>query len=226
MIRIAIITGIGLVAPMHAFADISGDADAGADLFRQCAICHQVGPDAANGVGPALEDIVGAVAGKVEGFRYSRGMEAAVADGLIWTPEALDAFLEKPRNVVARTSMSFAGVRDPAKRADLIAYLGSLSSTETTDATESYSAPVEVLSMEGDIAYGEYLASECTSCHQASGDNDGIPGIVGWPTDAFVTAMYSYKDAHRENQVMQMIAGRLGGEEIAALAAYFEKLGD
>ena len=82
----------------------------------------------------------------------------------------------------------------------------------------------EILAIEGDVEYGEYLASECTTCHQANGGNDGIPGIVGWPTDAFVTAMHAYREKHRDNPVMQMVTGRLADDEIAALAAYFKDL--
>ena len=70
----------------------------------------------------------------------------------------------------------------------------------------------------------EYLASECTTCHQASGGDDGIPSIVLWPEEDFVIAMHAYKDKVRPNPVMQLIARRLNNEEIAALAAYFKDL--
>ncbi|MEO9819354.1 MAG: hypothetical protein ABJF79_03265, partial [Paracoccaceae bacterium] len=58
----------------------------------------------------------------------------------------------------------------------------------------------------------------------SNGENDGIPGIVGWETEDFVTAMHAYKGKHRDNQVMQMVTGRLANDEIAALAAYFKSL--
>jgi len=86
--------------------------------------------------------------------------------------------------------------------------------------------PADVLAIVGDIEYGEYLSSECTTCHQADGGNDGIPGIVGWDIETFVTAMHAYKEKHRENPVMQMVTGRLADDEIAALAAYFRSLGN
>ncbi len=76
----------------------------------------------------------------------------------------------------------------------------------------------------GDIAYGEYLASECVTCHQISGDNKGIPSIVGWPEDQFVAIMKAYKYKALDNEVMQTIAGRLSDEELEALAAYFGSL--
>lgn len=76
----------------------------------------------------------------------------------------------------------------------------------------------------GDKAFGEYLSSECVTCHQASGRFDGIPPIVGWPEASFVTIMKQYRAKERANPVMQTIAGKLTEEEIAALAAYFGSL--
>ena len=76
----------------------------------------------------------------------------------------------------------------------------------------------------GDPDYGEYLASECKTCHQQSGADDGIPSITHWPEEDFVVAMHAYKQKVRPHPVMQMMAGRLTDEEIAALAAYFKDL--
>lgn len=95
---------------------------------------------------------------------------------------------------------------------------------ETVEA--AFTVAPEILAIEGDFAYGEYLSSECTTCHQSSGANDGIPGIVGWETEDFVIAMHAYREKHRENPVMQMITGRLADDEIAALASYFKSLGE
>ena len=58
----------------------------------------------------------------------------------------------------------------------------------------------------------------------AGGGDDGIPSIVLWPEEDFVIAMHAYKNKTRPNPVMQMMAGRLNAEEIAALAAYFATL--
>ncbi|HYF55367.1 MAG TPA: c-type cytochrome [Salinarimonas sp.] len=76
----------------------------------------------------------------------------------------------------------------------------------------------------GDKALGEYLASECASCHQLTGRFDGIPPIVGWPDETFVEVMNEYRHRKRPNAVMQTIAARLSDEELAALAAYFGSL--
>jgi cytochrome c553 len=77
----------------------------------------------------------------------------------------------------------------------------------------------------GDRALGEYLSSECATCHQSSGRQVGaIPAIIGHPADQFVALMGAYRDGQRENQIMRTIARRLGADEIAALAAYYESL--
>jgi len=76
----------------------------------------------------------------------------------------------------------------------------------------------------GDTAFGEYLSSECVTCHRVDGQDKGIPPIIGWPADQFVAVLNSYKRQERPNAVMQTIAGRLGETEMAALAAYFGSL--
>jgi cytochrome c len=76
----------------------------------------------------------------------------------------------------------------------------------------------------GDPAYGEYLSAECTTCHLAAGTSNGIPAITHWPAADFVTALQGYKSKTRPGPIMQMIAGRLSDDEIAALAAYYESI--
>jgi cytochrome c len=72
--------------------------------------------------------------------------------------------------------------------------------------------------------FGEYLSSECVTCHQVSGRYDGIPPIIGWPEESFVEIMNEYRQKKRPNAVMQTLAARLSDEELAALAAYFGAL--
>lgn len=82
----------------------------------------------------------------------------------------------------------------------------------------------EILAIEGDRAYGNYLAGECATCHRRSGPSDGIPAIAGLEAEAFVTAMAEYRAGLRPNDVMRTTAMRLSHEEIAALAAHFSGL--
>ena len=76
----------------------------------------------------------------------------------------------------------------------------------------------------GDPAYGEYLSSECVTCHRRDGQDKGIPSIVGWPPEQFVAVLQSYKTKDRPNQIMQTITARLSEEDMAALAAYYATL--
>lgn len=210
---------------MGAAAEIPGDPERGAQVYKKCSSCHMVGSEARNRVGPPLNKIMSARAGGVADFKYSKAMKAAADDGLHWTPETLDTFLEAPKAVIPKTKMSFRGLKSKEDRIDLIAYLATFSGgSRAAQVDVGFTVSSEILALEGDLEYGEYLASECTTCHQSDGDNDGIPGIIGWETEDFVTAMHAYKEKHRENPVMQMVTGRLANDEIAALAAYFKSL--
>jgi cytochrome c553 len=77
-----------------------------------------------------------------------------------------------------------------------------------------------------DAAYGEYLASECVTCHRAAVDDGAIPAIVGLPRPYFVNALRDYRAGRRTNPVMQNVARSLNEEQIEPLAAYFASLED
>ena len=213
-----------LVSFAGAAVGSEGSVEKGERVFRKCQSCHMVGDAAKNRVGPALNDIIGKAAGAVKDFKYSKALADAADAGLIWTSEELDAFLENPKTYLKGTKMSFRGLKKPQDRADVIAYLATFADGEGKAAAPDFVVAPEVLAIVGDPEYGEYLASECTTCHRDDGGDEGIPGIVGWDADPFVTAMHAYREKHRDHPVMQMISGRLSDEEIAALAAYFGNL--
>ncbi len=98
---------------------LAGDADRGQTVFARCRSCHTVA-EGRNGVGPSLFGVVGRQAGAVSDFRYS---PANRQSDVIWSAETLDAYLENPRQYMPGTYMSFAGLRQPQDRADVIAYL-------------------------------------------------------------------------------------------------------
>jgi cytochrome c len=213
------------------FAEGLGDPEKGAKVFKKCSGCHQVGTGAVDKVGPHLNGIFGSLAAEHQGYRYSKSMTRAGDDGLIWTAETLDAYLENPRALVSKTRMSFRGLKDEKDRADVLAYLRTFSDNpsdipeaEPTAIATDHDLDPAILALEGDAEYGEYLASECLTCHKSDGTSDGIPSITLWDTEDFVVAMHAYKQKLRPHPVMQMMAGRLNDEEIAALAAYFKSL--
>lgn len=219
-------------APLAALAEEIGDAEQGARLFsQQCNACHQIGEGAVNRVGPHLNGVFGRKAGAIDGFNYSKSMARMGADGLTWTRETLDAYLENPKALVSGTRMNYRGMKEPQARAALMAFLRDWSDrpqnipeAEPTAVKTNPDLSPEVLAIKGDPDYGEYLASECQTCHQADGSDRGIPSVTGWPVEDFVVAMHAYKQKLRPHPVMQMMAGRLNEEEIAALAAYFGAL--
>jgi cytochrome c len=90
--------------------------------FAQCAVCHKTKPGE-TGIGPTLANVFGAKAGHVGGFKYS---EAMLESGLTWNQATLDRFLTDPKAVVPGTTMTHGGVKDAAKRAEIIAYLKTL----------------------------------------------------------------------------------------------------
>ncbi|MCI4662034.1 MAG: c-type cytochrome [Neomegalonema sp.] len=210
-------------------AEEIGDPAKGEKVFRKCASCHMLGQVARNRVGPVLNEIFDRRAASVDGFKYSPALKRAGDDGLVWDREHLDLYIENPKTLVTGTRMNFRGIKDPQDRADLIAYLR-LFSASPLNIPESAPTAVPsdpdldpaILAIQGDPEYGEYLASECLTCHQVDGSDKGIPSIVGWPRDDFVIAMQAYKNKHRVHEVMRMVAGALSDEEIASLAAYFE----
>lgn len=208
-----------------------GDAEAGAKVFTKCKGCHEIGATATDRIGPHLNGIFGRAAGAHDGYKYSKSMQRAGDDGLIWTEETLDAYVENPRALVSKTRMSFRGLKDAEDRANVLAYLRDYSDkpsdfpeAEPTARGTDHDVDPTILAIQGDPEYGEYLASECLTCHLQDGTSDGIPSITLWPTDDFVVAMHAYKRKLRPHPVMQMMAARLNDEEIAALAAYFKDL--
>jgi cytochrome c2 len=112
----------GLIATSAGPA-LAQDATAGAAVFKsQCGICHTV-VQGRNMVGPSLFGIVGRKAGTIPGFHYSPANEAS---GLTWDAATLDRYLTSPGTVVPHTIMTYAGLKDAQKRADLIAYLATV----------------------------------------------------------------------------------------------------
>lgn len=101
-----------------------GDVARGEKIFKgRAAQCHTASQGGANGVGPNLFGLVNRKSGTVPGFAYSKANENS---GVIWTPEVLDVYLENPKKFMPGTKMSFAGLKKPQERADIIAYLESM----------------------------------------------------------------------------------------------------
>jgi cytochrome c len=113
-------------APAVPLATLLAKADAakGQAGTKVCATCHTFDKGAPGKIGPNLYGVVGRARGSVAGFAYSDAMKAKGGD---WTFEDINSFIGNPKAFVAGTKMGFGGEPDAGKRADIIAYLRTLS---------------------------------------------------------------------------------------------------
>lgn len=210
---------LSITDPDAIAAECGGTADAGRALFETCAACHAVQADASAGLaGPHLESLFGRTVAGLPDYPYSAGLRLKGAAGDIWERETLHAFLSNPA-----ASPAHPAVADEQVRRDILTYLRTVT-LPPPPAPGEVVIPEEVFAIPGDIAYGEYLGGECAGCHLDGAE--GVPAIKGLDPRYFITAMHEYRARARSNQTMQIVAARLADDEIAALAAYFESIGN
>jgi cytochrome c len=118
--------GFGLLAATAVMVALSGnawaqDAAAGEKSFKKyCTACHALPSLGQNRVGPSLKGVVGRVSGTAENFSYSAALKGS---GITWTEDKLETWLTSPKDMVPGTKMTFAGIKDAAERANVIAFL-------------------------------------------------------------------------------------------------------
>ena len=101
-----------------------GDAERGKKIFIQrCAECHTIESNAPHKIGPNLHGLLGRKTGQAPGYNYTTANKER---NLLWTPESLFIYLEKPRRVIPGTKMAFNGLKDAQARADVIYYIQSM----------------------------------------------------------------------------------------------------
>ena len=155
----------------------SASVERGAAAARKCQSCHNFGEGEPNKQGPGLYDVVGRLEGSHEGFAYSDALLAHSAAGDTWTYENLNAFLTKPSDYAPGTKMNFAGIRTAEERADILAYLQTLSASPVP-----FPAP-EAAPAEGEAAAGEGVE---TPASEVSPD-DTVSDELTTPAEGEVT---------------------------------------
>jgi cytochrome c len=105
----------------------TADAAAGEKTAKVCAACHAFDAAGTNKVGPGLWGVVSRKPASHAGFNYSDGMKAFGTANETWTYEMIDAYLTNPKTEVPGNKMAFAGLKKPDERANVIAYLRTLS---------------------------------------------------------------------------------------------------
>lgn len=104
-----------LPAPYNA-ADLSN----GESKFALCSTCHTLVAGGPNMTGPNLHGVFGRKAASTPGFNYSDALKAA---GWTWDAAHVDSWITDPKVAAPGTKMTFAGMKDPKDRTDVIAYL-------------------------------------------------------------------------------------------------------
>ena len=102
----------------------SASAQRGADVAKQCQACHNFQEGQGPKIGPDLYDVVGRKIASVSGFNFSAALKSKNGS---WDFDALNAWLTKPSAYAPGTAMTFAGLSNDKQRADVIAYLDTLS---------------------------------------------------------------------------------------------------
>jgi cytochrome c len=115
-------------APAESIDVLLASADAArgeaATKKQGCIACHTFTEGGKSGLGPNLYNVVGGPLAHMEGFTYSNAMKAK---GGKWTYDEMDKWLAKPAAYAPGTKMTFMGVKDAKERADIIAYMRTLS---------------------------------------------------------------------------------------------------
>jgi len=211
---VAAAAGLASVVPLIASADVTkGQAFA----QEQCAACHTFTQGGANGVGPNLYGKLGGAMFATAGFAYSDAAKAKAKGN--WNYDTMNAWLDDPAKFAPGTAMSYPGIKNTETRADVVAYLRTLSASQLplptaaeVKAASAAAAPaaagvaaaapapgIDTMFASADLAKGQAVVQqECAVCHTltkggATIVGPNLYGIVG--EKAFSKPGFNYSAA-------------------------------
>jgi cytochrome c2 len=169
----------------------SADPGKGEAAAKKCLACHTFGNGEANKVGPNLWGVVMRPIAAHEGYEYSEAMHAFAQEDGNWTYEHLSTYLHDPQGVVPGTKMTFAGLKGDGERANVIAYLRTLSDNpEPLPAAEAAAPATEGEDAAGEAGEQPAAEGEATEGEAAEepapadGQAGAQPAAEGQPADA------------------------------------------
>lgn len=184
---------------------VSADVTAGERIMNaKCASCHNWNEGGANGTGPGLYGVMGTDIAAHPGFQYSGVLNEKEG---AWNYEKMNAFLENPSAWAPGTKMTFAGLRKGSDRANVLAFLETVSPNAPAmpapmaaegeaeaEGVEEAAAPTgetgmteaEEASVEVEEAASEALVEETAveGVEPATAVEEGVAEVTGDVTDA------------------------------------------
>jgi cytochrome c len=206
--------GPASIIPLLATADVGKGQ---AFVAQQCAACHTVSQGGAAGVGPNLYGVLGGPMFASAGFNYSDAVKAKAKGS--WSYDDMGNWLADPASFAPGTAMSYTGIKNTQTRADVVAYLRTLSTSplplpsaaDVKAASAHAPAPaapggaapgapgIDTMFASADVTKGQALVQQqCAACHTlnkggASGVGPNLYGIVG--AKMFAQAGFNYSAA-------------------------------
>ena len=118
MMKTVSIAIVALVS--SAGAAVAGDIAAGEATFKKCRVCHNIGENAKNSIGPIQNGLKGRKSGTVPGYNYS---EANKNSGIVWDEGTFKEYIKDPKAKIPGTKMVFPGIKNEKDADDLWSYL-------------------------------------------------------------------------------------------------------